>query len=245
MLAASYGQGFAGENLVSYTREQPLRNVNIIVSLLSQLIPFASGLYVLRSLSNEMKILLVYFGLALITESINSYSALHNIKNLWLFHFFTIVEYGLLAWVFSSWQRSVMLRRVLRMSIPLFSLMGLISAINKLGEFNASMRSVESLILVAASAYTLFELSQASLSSLFKEPRFWVGSAALVYFAGSLVMFALSNPVLRSGIEHARTVFAIYSILNAIASLIFAGGFICQFQAQRSGGPSSLGPSPS
>ncbi len=223
---------------------------NTIISILSQIIPFASGLFVFRFLSGEMKVLLVYFGLGLFVEVISSYLGLNNIHNLWLFHFFTIIEYGLLMWVFSAWLKSQTLKRILRISIPLLSLVGIIAMffLEGIHQFNAYSRSVASLILVAASAFILFELSMESFNSVLRQPRFWIASAALLYFAGSLVLFALSNVLLvllKWDIERVRTVFAVYTIINMITNLIYAGGFLCQVQAQRSGGPSLLEPSPS
>ena len=112
-------------------------------------------------------------------------------------------------------------------------------------QFNASSRSVASLILVAASAFTLLELNKESFGSMFRQPRFWVGSAALLYFASTLVLFALSNVLLGWSVRRALMGYAFHAIMNVITNLIYAGGFLCQFQAQKSGGPSSLEPSPS
>ena len=224
-----------------------LRYPIVILSIVSGLIPFTVGLYTFRSLSNEMKILVPYFGLALVAEVTLVYIAANHVNNLWLFHIFTIVEYGFFVWVFSTWQNPT-LRTILRASIPLFSAWGLVAMflLKNLQQFNALGRSVASLVLVAVSSLTLFELSKERFGSVFRESRFWVACATLVYFAGTLVLFALSNVfVLGWNAERARMVFSINIILSIIANLIFAGGFLCQFQAQRLRGPSSLGPSPS
>lgn len=217
-----------------------------IMSVVSQIVPLASGLYVWGHLSSEMKLLVAYFGLAFIADLVGSYLAAHSINNLWVLHIMTIIEFGFLMWIFSCWQNNQMLRTILRMSILLFSIVGIVAMffLEDVLEFNTSSRSVASLILVAASAFTLFELNKESFSSVFNQPRFWVGSAALLYFAGTLFFFALGNVLVGWSVERALAVFDFTTIINIIANLIFAGGFVCQYPAQKSGGPSSLERSP-
>ncbi len=216
------------------------------MSVVSQTIPLASGLYIFGRLSSEMKILVAYFGVALMADLVGTYLAAQNINNLWVLHIMTIIEFGFLMWVFSCWQNNRMLRRILRMSIPLFSIVGIIAMffLEGVGEYNTLSRSVECLILVAASAFALFELSKESFSSVFNQPRFWVGCAVLIYYASTLFFFSLSSALLEWSAERRAVVFDFHTFMNVIANLIYAGGFVCQFSAQKSGGPSSLERSP-
>jgi hypothetical protein len=167
-----------------------------------------------------MRILLVFFAVSLLIEVIVDLLALYKINNLWLFHISTLLEYTLLILVFSYWQKKDILKLSLRLSIPLFLLIWFaaklfLESFNQFDNFTSSMAGV---ILVVVSSYTLYDLSKENSVSLSRDPRFWVGSAVLIYYTGNLMLFALSNII---------TIWAIHSILNIIANLIYSGGFLC------------------
>jgi hypothetical protein len=209
----------------------------LVLSTLSHFAAVGAGVYVIRFLSAEMKTLLAYCGIALTVEMIQAYLAINGIKNLWLLHVFTILEFGFLITVYSSWQKNRLMKRILQATIPIFALIGImVMSGENIEQFNHFTRPLGSLILVAAAAMTLFELNKESGESVFLQPRFWVGAAGLIYFSSTLVLFALSNLLLTWPIEQVRLVFAFNSAMNIIANLGYAAGFLCRVQVQKSFG---------
>ena len=213
----------------------PVEVYIVILSMLSTVIAFAGGLYARRSLAVEMKVLLVYFGFSVLCECVLYYLAARGYNNLWLAHAFTIVEYWFLGWVFSSWLKNPLLRRILLTSIPLVTILGIVLMFygEDVRHFNNFSRPAAGLLLVAASAYTLFELNQETFGSVFSQPRFWVSSAALLYFGSTLILFALSNTLLEFP-DLLRKIFMFHAFVDFVANSLYTGGFLCT--ARKSGG---------
>lgn len=179
-----------------------------------------TGVLVFRRLSLEVKVLVVYFALLGQVEALSLYLALNNISNMWLFHIFTPLEYGLLALVFSYWQRNTFLRLLLRLSIPLFAVLCLVNRLlsENLVSFDNFTSSLEGWALILISIYTLLQLRRDTSVPILGMPQFWIAAAVLIYFSGNLPIFAFANMA---------TVWMINHILNIISNLLFAGGFLC------------------
>lgn len=203
-----------------------------IVSVLSQIVVLAAGLYARYSLAREMKILILYFGVALLADVAGISLSMKGINNLWLFHFFAIFEFGFLIYIFSIWQRNLFLKKILKFSIPLFAVMGIIVTLvlENIQQFNSFSQPVASLALVGVAAYTLFELNKESFNSVFRQPRFWIGAGVMLYFSGTLVLFSLGNVLLDASAQWAKTIFILSVIMNIVANLLYTGGFLCQVQ---------------
>lgn len=163
---------------------------------------------------------MVYFVLLGLVDVSSLYLALNRINNIWLFHLFTPLEYGILVMVFSYWQKEPLLRLVLRLSIPLFVLICLVNKLflENLVSFDNFTVSLESSALIMISVFTLFSLYRDNSGLISKDPRFWITVAVLIYFAGNLPTFAFANII---------ALWSIHSILNITSNILFSGGFLC------------------
>ena len=188
------------------------------------------GFYMYKQLGKESKIFLVYQLVSLLTSIATVYLALNNMRNLWVSHLYTPIQFGLLMWVFSSWQEKPNLKRLFQLLIPAFILVWAIAAIfvEHTNEFNTFSRPTESILLIITSGYTLFQVNKEKVELLFRQPSFWVGSGTLIYFTGMVILFTLTNVLLRSSEEILRTAWIVNWILNVIANLLYAGAFLCQ-----------------
>lgn len=207
--------------------------IHYYLSYLSDIVPFVFGLYLYRYLDSDMKLLLSLFTIVLLVDAILFYMSFNQINNLWLLHIFTLIEYSFLILVFASWQKNAFLKRCLRLSIPLFALIWFASKLflegfNQIDNFTSSL---ESMLLVGVSAYTLYDLSKEYLFTIYKEYRFWVAGAVLIYFTGNQLFFALSNII---------NVWPLHSALNIIANLSYTLGFLCLPRHLKYGGLLSL-----
>jgi len=186
-------------------------------------VPFIVGLNLYNKLDTGMKFLLLLFGIGLLIDAFGYYlyffTKIQN--NIWLYHFYTLIEYSLLIAAFSYWQKDFKLKRMFRISIPGFAVLWIGA---KLFCENFSLpdnytASLECVLLVAVSFSTLYALSKEHLDNIFRDPRFWVGSAVLVYFSGNLLTFALSNIIGNWSFHH--------QLMNITANLLYTGGFLC------------------
>ena len=190
------------------------------ISAASCVIPLSIGVLRYHRLRLEMRLLLLLFASMALVEALSFYQAYNYRGTIWLFHLYTPVEYSLLALVFSFWQKRAFLRKMLLYSIPLFVLICVGSELflatsNNFDNFTASLESV---LLVAISSFTLLGINLEDGGNILGDPRFWVGTAVLIYFAGNLMIFGLSEEI---------TFWWTHNSLNISANLLFSGGFLC------------------
>ncbi len=173
-----------------------------------------------KLLTSEMKILLGLFVTIFALDSIQIFMALNSQNYRLIIHVYTLIEYSCLMTIFSYWQKSPVLKKNLRLTIPLFVVIWIAAKIfvEDPIRFDSFTSSLEGALLAVVSAYTLFTLIEDELKPAYRSPRFWVSCAALVYFSGNLVLFALT-PMIAIWITH--------SVLNIISNLCYAGGFFC------------------
>lgn len=193
------------------------------LSFVSGLIPFILGLVLFRKLNLALKSLLLLFGIGLLIEALGYYlyffTKIQN--NIWLYHFYTLIECSLFIFIFSFWQNDFKLKRILRIIIPGFAFLWIGAKIffESFDQPDNYTTSLECVLLVAISFRTLYVVDQEHLKTIFREPRFWISAAVLIYFSANLVTFALGNMIVNWGLHHA--------VINIIANLLYAGGFLC------------------
>ena len=204
---------------------------------LSSLTALATGLFTFRFLSKEMRILVFYIALAIIGEIVTAVLAKKGINNLWSIHIFTFVEYFFYAMVFSYWQKNLMFTKILRRSTLGFFFLGIVLmlSVEDLSSFNNYTKPIECILLIAISAYTLLEISK-EYATLLEDPRFWICIAVLLYVSSTLILFALSNTLIGFPRQILQGVWSIYIVMNMVVYFLFAKGFLCQYQIQKSGG---------
>ncbi len=209
----------------------------LVVSLLSETIPLAAAIYSRRFLTREMKILFVYLLIDQLSDLVMAFLGSRHVNNLWLTYVFILFQYVFFMWLFASWQKSILFKRILIASIPAFVILGILAMVffEDLSQFNTLTRPISSLILIFVSAYTLFGLETTNLESVFTQTRFWIASAALLYFASSLAVVSLSNVIVGWPAERARQLFEVHAALNLIANIGYAGGFLCLVPRQKPG----------
>ncbi len=191
-----------------------------LISFLSTTLPLATGIYGFRRFNSELKILVAYFALVVLVEAYCLYQAYNSGNTMWIFRFYTPIEYSFLVLVFSFWQKRAFLRRMLLYSIPLFVLiyLGSESFLETSNNFDNFTASLESVLLVGISAFTLLGINQEDKGNILRDPRFWVGTAVLIYFSGNVMIFALSKEI---------TFWWAHNSLNISANLLYSGGFLC------------------
>jgi hypothetical protein len=208
-----------------------------IFSFVIGTIPLLLGIYVYRFLNKELRILVAYFGMSTLTSIALMYLTTRAINGLWLLYVFPIIEYPLLVVIFSFWQSDMKIRLTFLWSIPLYVALGIILICTQnLRMSNSLGISIESVLMVGITAYTLFDLNRKSEELLFREPGFWIASALLMNFICTILFFALNNLILSLPIETAQMIWALKNIIGIIANLIIVKGLLCQYQAQKSFG---------
>jgi hypothetical protein len=158
------------------------------------------------------------------------YLSILKLNNLWIIHIYTLVEYSSLMVIFSYWQKDIILKKIYKLSIPLFALIwvGAKMTLEKLNQFDQVTASLEGLILVAVSLYSLYSTSIASWNGLLKDSRFWVAAAVLIYFLSNLAFFALGNVIIKWSMDKIKLAYTLSWITVIFSNILYAKGFLCE-----------------
>jgi hypothetical protein len=193
------------------------------ISAHSSIIPLLSGVIFFRDFSKDLKLYAIFFTIAVIFDQIITYLSSQQ-QNTWLLiNFWILIEYVVTIYVLSYWQKNNKLQKVLRWSIPVYTIFWLIAKIFQIEDlhwFPQYTRSIASIILTIVAIYTLVKLGETG-TLIHKHYQFWVCIGVLFYFSGNIILFSLSDLKLMINLYY------IHSILNISANFLYAGGFWC------------------
>ena len=100
--------------------------------------------------------------------------------------------------------------------------------VEKIDEFNTYSKPTEAIVLIIVSGYCLYQVNKEKVESLFRQPSFWISSGAMIYFTGTVIIFTVTNLLLHESMEELRVVWDVVFVMEIIANLFYAGGFLCR-----------------
>lgn len=207
------------------------------IARFSNLLPCFLGFFLLSSLTKDLRILL-----ALVTAGVLGEVATwifidylstnpQDLNLLWIFHIFTIAEFIFLMMIFNTWHTGRRSRRTVSIAGPVVLVIliavKLYQGLKGTEQFDSFATTVEGLVVVTLAVLTLIYLTSDDIVHIFEDPRFWVVSAIMFYFAGNLIIFALGQEAL--GVLRAdnttEAIWTMHSALNITANCLYAYSF--------------------
>lgn len=145
--------------------------------------------------------------------------------NLFLLPIDTLVEFGLLAWMYrrAFWPSAV--SRGVPAVVAVFSLVSLLSYAEptNLLHFNSVQRFAESvLVLGLVLLYFYRVIRELVIVHLEQEPLFWISVGLLLYFSGNVFIFVSSNYVLQHSQALSMRMWDIHALLYMILQGLYA-----------------------
>lgn len=140
-------------------------------------------------------------------------------SNLFLFPIDTLVEFGLLAWMYRTVLRPSAVSRWLPVVVVLFSLVSLYSYIEpeNLFRFNTVQRFAESFLVLALVLLYFYKIIRdLVIINLEREPMFWVSVGLLLYFSGNVFIFVSSNYVIQRSTTLSQKLWNIHALLYMV-----------------------------
>ena len=202
------------------------------VTFIVSIIVVVVGGFRVRALSFELKLLLLFLGIVVINNIILIYWAYLKINNIWLFHFYTLLEYSFLAYILSSWQKTPMFRYGIRWSIGAFAIFWIIAkfTFEPVVSYDAFTATISRFLLIGFASLSLYELSKSTREKFYLESRFWISGAILIYSAGSILWLALSNVINSWPESQMMAAWTIHWILDILTNILYLGGFLCPYR---------------
>jgi hypothetical protein len=186
-------------------------------------VPIIIGLFRFKRFHLEMKLILLWFFLAMACDWYVFWMMLAHKTANWTRYYYIPTEYAIIAYVFSRWTINEGIKRILVLSIPIFIAICVISALAKDSLlFNDNITLPFSCLLYAIiSLYTLISLIYENYTLIYKSHIFWICAGLLLYSASGVIFYSLSNyyPLY------------IYFQINAVAMIVstvfYSIGLLC------------------
>jgi len=207
-----------------------MKNVYALVIVpASILVPIIMARSVYPDLRKRHRIILFYL---LVSGCINLAAivlASKGMHNLFLLHFYTIIEFAILSMFFRDIIKGKFITRFITCSIFAFTALCIINFVflQSLDKFNTYTRPIEAIFLIAYSlSYFERESRIDHELSWVNNPVSWMVTGILLYFSGALFQFTFSN-VVSIEVSHDIKVLIwnIHATLVLIMYILFAIGF--------------------
>ncbi len=193
----------------------------LIISAASLFIalPVAVALIRYRQLNVTMRAIALYVFLGGLIQVSSSYISSYKQNNLWLLHLYTPLEFACIAWFYChAFKGFVKKSAFVWVGLGFAVLSAFNSAFLQNTEtFNTYARSLEGiLVIVFCLMWCYRTLLEMKIKRLEQDPVFWVNTGFLLYFSGTVLLFAFSNYIVN--INHALNLYiwafhALFSIL--------------------------------
>ncbi|MFK7785752.1 MAG: hypothetical protein AB8B56_11585 [Crocinitomicaceae bacterium] len=162
------------------------------------IIPVIVGIKRYTSISKAERLIVVLLMFALVSQVVATVLWWNRINNLFISHYFTIVEGYLLMSYFAHYLSSKGSKWItgLKCVFVIFSLSQVFFSFPNLG-MNAASKGLESILLIGISlALWRKIMKEYTTENLLSKPVFWINSAVLIYFSASMLLFIFSESIL-------------------------------------------------
>lgn len=167
----------------------------------ASLLPLLLGLFTFSSNGKAIRFLILLSIIACVTEYTGAYLAYQQIPNLFLFHLYPPIEFSILLVIYSINLKRFIPKYVFWGIGILFISLSVLNTIyfEPLNVFNANGRGLESfLVLGIATGYSIFQLKALPEERTDNKAMFWVNTGLMMYFSVNLVLFFMSNYLLKN-----------------------------------------------
>lgn len=195
----------------------------------STLLPIISGALDKRK-TEELGLLHWFFILSFCTEILLIIAAWVDGNNHWLLHAFTLVEFCAYSWVIRSFIKDPFKRKIILIAFPAYISFWILSHIflEDLFTFDTVSVTVEALLLICFAAMLLFEtVNDRYPVPVHRQKRFWLAVGVLVYFLGTLPLFAMANFIVEHfTAEQGNRLWRINHVFGIVSNILFSMVFI-------------------
>ena len=209
-----------------------------ILSPCSVAVPLLFGIFKYGRLESDLRIVVMFLGFETLAQTYLATTSLMHIKNLWIMHIYTIIEYIFLIAIFSQWQRKLLIRWLMFFSIPLIIAIAIFDMfrLENLNMFNIYTRPISGILMLGILGLTLFDFNKESTTPLSRNPRFWIIPPVFVSIITTMTVFAVGNYLLLNFSKSFFDIYRVIMIINMISNIFYIGVFLCPSQQTKSGG---------
>ena len=160
------------------------------------ILPLLLASFRYRSLSAELKVIVWYLALSIVSSIITNGMAQMNSNNLPVIHVYTLCEWLVLACFYSKLFCSPSVKRIIGITVVLYFVFFLldIAFLEPINQFNNYSKSIESILVVVCSfTYFIRLMDDTPGNVIFYPALAFINAGLLIYFSSSFILFVLLN----------------------------------------------------
>jgi hypothetical protein len=201
----------------------------INASILSLVLPISAGIYKLKVLGRDIRLLLVYLIIAFVIAAgiiwfIKNYSA-----KMTLSHINVLIEYIFIMFIIISWQESQRMHKLFTILFLFFVAFWVFAKLTfePISGLFSITSSISQSILALCAGYTLFVVIENHEQPLLHHQRFWLLLAFVLNYTGTLMPIALVGIIPKESAEVSSAIWSISWVLIIFTNILFTIGFLC------------------
>jgi len=166
----------------------------------------------------------------LIIETIGLYLGSAGRNNLFLYNFFTVIEFNFYFLVISSWIHRRSIKIVIWLTIIFYTAIAVINILFFQGikTFHTTTYALGCLLIVIFCIFYFLELFKLPRSvQLWKSPTFWICAGLIFFYSCGFPLFALINYWQKISLLVINNFSIILEIMNIFLYSLFIIGFLC------------------
>lgn len=196
---------------------------------LSVISPILMGLIYFKKLSKPEKFLLFIILVGFAFDILSLIVSLYLHKNLFLLHFYDIIEFPLIVYLYKTYDNKVFKKMKINYIVLFYILSGLVVYFsNSIGSINriASIHGIIGEILIIIFSFIfLLQFSYETDVLIIHKPKFWIVTSFLVYNVGNIIINVLSMFIDPMEMNY---LYFVNSFFSLVSNGLFTIAFIVQ-----------------
>ncbi|WP_018478955.1 hypothetical protein [Pontibacter roseus] len=192
-----------------------------LLSAFSILVPLATSSLRLKSSDTLVRVIFTYAFIILLVEAGGLYTRELGQNNVWLSHLYVPLEYMLLSLAMALGFRNKTIRQGIYLSIALVLVFAIANVVlwQPLDKMNSHVRALSSTLMsLQALLYLYKAFMDVTNVKLLRDPFFLLSIGILIYFVGTVFLFAFLEDMIRDSMQMARY---FWSSINSSCTIAF------------------------
>jgi hypothetical protein len=198
-----------------------------MIAFASYLLPLSCYIFRRDKGERPLRLFFAYLGISFLFVTVNYFTGLYYINNLFIYSFQFITEYYLLSWLFLQLLETKVLRRfvwgmmILFAVLLLFNLKRILSPVT-FDSYDAGF--VSFVIIIYCILFFHRQLGKPQITFVHKTPWFWFVTALLLFYAGSFLVFLTTDYIMYQNGSLGVFLWQIRDLLDILKNLLITVG---------------------
>jgi hypothetical protein len=201
-----------------------------LVSFISSPLPVIVGWIRRKYLSRGSRIFLGLLSFYLLVLAAQLVMMFNYINAMWISQLYTLIEFCIIAAVYFVETDKLSVKNAIKWSIYVFCVFWIIAkfSFEPMILYDNYTSPFAAVLLIVMATYKLIELLRESKNSVFKKSMFWISTGIVVYYVGTMPLFALANMLLTRPLDEFANFWRINWGLAIVSNLIYSKAFTCK-----------------